>query len=94
MKFDLKKEYEKEHEKISKHDENIASRIRVIGESLIKNAESLAGSEDYISEITFHVNIVMDGITPNEISVVKKFYSTDGETMGVLLNGHDLKRSK
>ena len=55
-------------------NEQLAKRIRAIGESIIENADSIAGEEKFISELNINAKLVLDGVTLDEISVNKKFY--------------------
>lgn len=52
----------------------IVNAIRAAGESLIKNADSIAGDEKYISgvDVFFNIDLSDDGMT--EIEITKRFY--------------------
>lgn len=52
----------------------IVNAIRAAGESLIKNADSIAGDEKYISgvDVFFSIDLSDDGMT--EIEITKRFY--------------------
>ena len=56
-------------------NEEIARQIREVGESLIKNAESIAGSEKYLNSIYISCEIGYEGGTVKapEISVDRRF---------------------
>ena len=54
------------------HDDYVR-QIRAIGESLIKNAESIVGSEKYLMSIYISANIGASAELPS-ISVTKDFY--------------------
>lgn len=77
-------DYRKEDKKMNKQ---LAKRIKTIGESIIENADSIAGSEKYISEVTISAKLVCDGTTIDEILVEKEFYPVNGDTMTELLTG-------
>lgn len=54
-------EYEKEKKEMKNNThEELVRQIREAGESLIKNAESIAGSEKYVSGLTIRVDFSKD----------------------------------
>lgn len=52
--------------------EELIRQIREVGESLIKNAESIAGTENFVSGVDIFVDLNVDVDAP-EISVTRKF---------------------
>ena len=46
--------------------------VRNIGESLIKNAESIVGDEKYLKEIHISADVVQDGVP--SINISRSFY--------------------
>lgn len=54
------------------HDDYVR-QVRAIGESLIKNAESIVGSERYLSGLRVYATVDPDNGVP-EISVSRDFY--------------------
>lgn len=56
-------------------NEEFVRQIREAGESLIKNAESIVGSETYLSGLKINIECFTgETIEPLEITVTKSFY--------------------
>lgn len=61
---------------MSNHDkarDKLIRKIKQIGESLIKNAESIVGKEEYIASITINCYPCVIGDEPPEIRISKSF---------------------
>lgn len=76
-KFYITKEKEKEEIGVSegnKFNKMLAARIREIGETLIKNADSIAGTEKCITSLDIYIKVYdeSDTIVGPEISIDKK----------------------
>lgn len=52
----------------------IVNAIRAAGESLIKNADSIAGDEKYISGLDIYFSVDLSEDRMPEIEVTKRFY--------------------
>lgn len=63
-------------EVVINHDEardKLIRKIQQIGESLIRNAESIVGTEEYITAITINCYPCVVGDEPPEIRISKSF---------------------
>ena len=58
----------------NKFNKLLAARIREIGETLIKNADSIAGTEKWITSLDIYIKVYdeSDTIVGPEISIDKK----------------------
>lgn len=52
----------------------IVNAIRAAGESLIKNADSIAGDEKYISGVDIYFSVDLSEDRMPEIEITKRFY--------------------
>ena len=65
----------KEEKNMGNGNKEFVRQIREAGESLIKNAESIVGSETYLSGLKINIECFTgEMIEPLEITVTKSFY--------------------